>query len=1016
MQLRHGLRSALRAPGAALLTALLLFLVTTLLGASLGAASSVSRTLTTLSGSYTTIALAEAAGEDAPDAQALAALSAEISALPLPSSVQAWQPDVLAQCMLPPCGDEPGAREAAPYGVLLIRTQPPGVFSSRGTLPAAVDAVLFSTRDMQGKLIEVYWPGLEPGCTCLVWGKWYPGVVGAYACLDILSEPLVIPEGEDPLQTDGAQAFTALAEQLAVCLRSVTAAMPADPEAWFPFQQELVTLSAGRMFTAEELASGARVCLMPEWMAKAEGVAAGQRIRLSLAAGTACPVMESYVPAQGFSISEDYLIVGLLRTKRAWSNTLFLPPQPELAGSSCRDTALLGQFRLNNDGAEAFLLWAGEHLPADVRVTVYDQGYAEAARPIRLMLRAMRLIAAVCALAGAAFLLLSVWLCVSRQRRAGLLMHRMGVSAGGIVCYFVGALLPSGAAAMLAGARFSRYAAGKLTALLAARLNAGTVDLRFSNAHLSTQKSVRLLEQNVPDGFYRLLAGGVLLLAALLCAVLAVRTAVRVSPRARQTARRTRTRTHTLRGGAAKYAALAAGRGGMRTLVSVAAPMLAVILFCALAAVRADTQTQLQRLQTDSTIRGYFTSLEGSVSDSLLLYFSDVHEVSALPQVRGVTVTTGETSVYYIGRLEDGKIRDAFTPPEIPHGVFQASRLTEFYAATLPVMVPASAMDDVPRLMFRGGTEVQWAEGYDAQILRGWQWDEVQACSVSLHIPAAGGESWQEEEENVRVKLYSCAAVLSMERYGAMPCVLSQSFLAEHALALGDEFLLAAGIQRDHTEVWRMKAVGCYAKSVGKETVYVPLFYPTAADERSALLPFGTPQWSKNIRASSAVFRFGCEDLDALRDGLEALGLSEVGQTGRARKPFVLEDQTFLAAKHTIEQRLWYMERTFPLVVVLAEALALMLSVSQILARRRELRLMHCMGTGRLQAFFSVVLEQAALCLPGASAGGALCARLGLPDRAAWLQCAAFIGLWLLGSAAAAGVLVRKPARIIKEG
>ena len=96
---------------------------------------------------------------------------------------------------------------------------------------------------------------------------------------------------------------------------------------------------------------------------------------------------------------------------------------------------------LDNDRADAFLQAAEAVLPAGVRVTVYDQGYAEAAQPLRLMLRTVSMIALVCVAAGLCFLLLNLWLFVSRQRSVGTLTLRLGAPRSAAPLYFLSAML-----------------------------------------------------------------------------------------------------------------------------------------------------------------------------------------------------------------------------------------------------------------------------------------------------------------------------------------------------------------------------------------------------------------------------------------------------------------------------------------------------------------------------------------------------------------------------------------------
>ena len=166
-----------------------------------------------------------------------------------------------------------------------------------------------------------------------------------------------------------------------------------------------------------------------------------------------------------------------------------------------------------------------------------------------------------------------------------------------------------------------------------------------------------------------------------------------------------------------------------------------------------------------------------------------------------------------------------------------------------------------------------------------------------------------------------------------------------------------------------------------------------------------------DLSLKSAVFRFRASDLEGLKQCLAELGFTEVGDASGVRKPFLLEDQVFLATKRSVEQRLWYMDRIFPVVSGLVLLLALILSVLQLLARRREIWLMHCTGTGRARAFGSLFAEQAGLCLLGLAAGLGLCRYFRLFTTQGLALSLGFGGLWLLGACVMGLCLTRRPVK-----
>jgi hypothetical protein len=167
-----------------------------------------------------------------------------------------------------------------------------------------------------------------------------------------------------------------------------------------------------------------------------------------------------------------------------------------------------------------------------------------------------------------------------------------------------------------------------------------------------------------------------------------------------------------------------------------------------------------------------------------------------------------------------------------------------------------------------------------------------------------------------------------------------------------------------------------------------------------------------NFRFMSAVFRFKASELDSLKASLAEAGLTEVGDLSGLRRPFLLEDQVFLATKRSVERQLWYMDRIFPMVSGLVLLLALVLSVLQLLARRREIWLMHCMGTGWARSFGSLFTEQAGLCLLGLGLGLGLCFHWELLTRQGLVLSLLFGGLWLLGVCGTGLCLTGRPRRI----
>ena len=135
MQIKHGLRSDLRSPGRAVLTLFLFFLVTALLGSSLGTVWSVRETLRSLSESYVTVATAVLdTGTETPEASALKQSAEALDTLPLPDGALRWSPNRYAQAWLSEAAEIIETKSVSDYGVVLVDVREPGLFSTRPAL------------------------------------------------------------------------------------------------------------------------------------------------------------------------------------------------------------------------------------------------------------------------------------------------------------------------------------------------------------------------------------------------------------------------------------------------------------------------------------------------------------------------------------------------------------------------------------------------------------------------------------------------------------------------------------------------------------------------------------------------------------------------------------------------------------------------------------------------------------------------------------------------------------------
>ena len=636
----------------------------------------------------------------------------------------------------------------------------------------------------------------------------------------------------------------------------------------------------------------------------------------------------------------------------------------------------MGQFRLVNGQAQDYL--DALTLPAGVRVTVYDQGYAASESSLGTMLRSVGVISAVCLAAGLAFLLLFAYLLIFRQQGVALTMERLGVARRDILRYDVFCTLFPALPGCLAGFLVSLAACQALERVVAAALeDSGSADLHFSNAALSVSRSAAEFLTAPSPLLLLALCAAVLVLAlafGLLFGVLALR---RKHQRRRFLPARDGARSRSLRGGSLKYALLSLCRGGFRALVPVIALLCAAVLFCRLAAVTESARTGLQALQQESSVRGYLTDISGRSLSGLLLDESAAQALAAIPGVSDVTLCrSNHYDLLYVDHQAytdaDGS-HDGYTDGPGPHPRTYGSYGWEIfmdYLRSRDEIIFTSSLHGAPEFLYSQSVDVEYLPG----------WDE---------------------------------SFLSAPRGEEDACILPSSLMEEYHIALGDTVTLEMPGNFD-SFLMSFRVVGRYVQEGAANHIYASLnlFEPWTGQaykkgiiyvQRSVGGRLHTTFYVNGpMTYQSATFTVpDCSDLESVKDALYQAGFSETSHLRSLRSFVTINDASYLSALHAAQQRLWYMDRLFPLIDALAVALAFLLGRLLLGRRAGELRTLRSMGVSPASAFWSLYWEQLLLVLLGAALGTGACLLLGEESSAggAWLL--AFSLSYLLGALAA---------------
>lgn len=979
---KQALQTTLRTPRRSLLFLLLLALISALLASSLGMSASLSRALALCRENYSTIGLAEYISGGYPELSALDSAAGQ-AADALAAAVAPDDAPLYYEPTRMALGDTDGlaSRKTFDGGVLVLRVKQlvgdPANGSQDDFYYAVVEEAPFSADATEGKLICVYTEdALAIGRIYLAHGSFFDGS-SAYPSFGLApytapDGSLTLPAYQDITSEDGYtlpqdSPYLTVAQTYAVESRALTLWCSDHPQDLYPFHENVLTLAEGDWYTEGG-------CLLSQSTAQALGLSVGDTFPLRTAARTDLPFSQSYQANLGFDTETTCRVDGLFAGSDDWKDMVFLPVSEDLPTAVGAYT--VGQFRLVNGQAQDYL--DGLTLPAGVRVTVYDQGYAASESSLGTMLRSVGVISAVCLAAGLAFLLLFAYLLIFRQQGVALTMARLGAARRDILRYDVFCTLFPALPGCLAGFLVSLAACQALERVVAAALeDSGSADLHFSNAALSVSRSAAEFLTAPSPLLLLALCAAVLVLAlafGLLFGVLALR---RKHQRRRFLPARDGARSRSLRGGSLKYALLSLCRGGFRALVPVISLLCAAVLFCRLAAVTESARTGLQTLQQESSVRGYLTDISGRSLSGLLLDESAAQALAAIPGVSDVTLCrSNHYDLLYVDHQAytdaDGS-HDGYTDGPGPHPRTYGSYGWEIfmdYLRSRDEIIFTSSLHGAPEFLYSQSVEVEYLPG----------WDE---------------------------------SFLSAPRGEEDACILPSSLMEEYHIALGDTVTLEMPGNFD-SFLMSFRVVGRYVQEGAANHIYASLnlFEPWTgqAHEKGIIYVqrsvggrlLTTFYVNGPMTYQSATFTVpDCSDLESVKDALYQAGFSETSHLRSLRSFVTINDASYLSALHAAQQRLWYMDRLFPLIDALAVALAFLLGRLLLGRRAGELRTLRSMGVSPASAFWSLYWEQLLLVLLGAALGTGACLLLGEESSAggAWLL--AFSLSYLLGALAA---------------
>lgn len=728
-----------------------------------------------------------------------------------------------------------------------------------------------------------------------------------------------------------------------------------------PFQQQIISLVDGRLFTREEYDARAHVCVVSDRIAGFLGLCVGDPVELSVFTAET----NLYEPGRWVAAdSGSFEIVGIYKDTEDYPYRIFLPDAGTAAAGIRPVTGYrLGHFRLQNDRAADFEALCQPLQAYGFRVSVYDQGYAAVTEPMQELMWISVIFLGVCLLLALTAHAMQSHLFVSRQRESAQTMRALGAGKAHVLLYFLcAALLLSVVSASLGGLIGKLLEGRVMDALKRFATQFADRDFRFSGSRLSLTRTLDFAP-SIRFSVYLLSAALLIVGSLLFTSAFALFNQRNGKARAKKfrltlqiLPKRVRKTSHLT--GVLKYALISIRRGAVRSLAVLLLCIITAVFFGRLTTSIDAYRRQLEVYRDNAVLTGFATDYRGQLIDGLAVRGQPVQFLLDKGYLSDYTVT--DTVAYCeplgISSFADGTEQE-LPEPRIPSpSTFARDTLIDHLVSSAK-WVAASSVVGSPIFHYEKIRNIQWLDGYSDADFTG----------------------------------------------GGRICVLSKQMMEANGISLGDtvRFMFFSPYYYTVEVIGTVDVlvVGVYNTDSNNSCVFSPIGYFPAVDirERQDESFAGFDVNNVTIRTyDSFLFTLGsARDLDALRQALVDSGFSYVHSGDRAHPFVILEDEIYLNTTHSMERQIQYVGVLYDAMYAITGVIGFVLAWLLALSRRKEIALMRAMGTQRRRIRWNFSFEQALLSTLGIGlgVGGALLAGSGLTPLF-WILCGAFWLIW----------------------
>ena len=742
-------------------------------------------------------------------------------------------------------------------------------------------------------------------------------------------------------------------------------------------------LKQGKLWTDEDADKGEKVCIIHTGIASLLNKEIGDTIDLNLHfSNDSSNYFNSYDPNEGFAGKDTYKIVGIYDSIQDETDPyIYLPTKSLKTVPDKQKHFYLGSVVIKNGQAQDYQEKIEPFMKDYFRITIYDQGYAQTAAPIKAMRTNAILIITLCGGCCMAILMLFANLFVNKQQETIAVMTALGTTKKDIRFYIMhGASTILGVGALVGCIVGFVSAKGIISIAYQLSQKAYEQDLRFSSLRMGVQLP---FEGKIESSFWVAILIGAIMVAVgtVICHFTAnklIRMTANFGGNISKKKKKKKekivqaasapkesfsyekihiTRASFFPGKKIFYALKQSARSirrngktsGVLLLISIAITLFIVFYNQGITAF----ESKLEKTYDQAKVDGYFSTITSQQMDARGVSEETREMIKFSYNVKKV-YPSSSCNYEYVDKLvltgtlqeqqnELNRVREAYTKQmEKPKGSFgMEARVIQIRGAQ--ELIATKNLERSREFFQNTKPAVEYLKGYE-NFFEKKEWPSLAESQKKSMLP--------EISESV------------------IPVLLNQKFAHAHNINLGDVIMISkAVVINDGTDYVSNEqlchVVGTYKSKTNGAGIYTR--YQNGGLSILAKNPFEFDRFMEFSLGDSYI-NYSLDhvkDFSKLRDQLEEKGVSPVGVLGDARTCFVIDDKEMVQTVDNIQNNISFMIMLRYALFLLVVFIGFISAFMTMRTRKTEIAIIRSLGTGKIRTFFMFFLEYAAIGLGG---------------------------------------------------